>query len=238
MSGFGRDACILVVSDLHAPYGHPDTVPFLNALDTKYAPTRVVFTGDEADKQALKFHPRDPDLASCGDELELARLRLRPLMHLWPEVDILDSNHGSLAYRQATANGISRKYLKSYGEVLEAPEGWVWHSELHLTLVNGQRIFFHHGLSNDVLKIVNRRGLCVVQGHFHETFEIRYAGNPNTALWGMTVGCMIDPKSLAFAYNSNNIGRPILGCGVISEGLPRLLPMFTDERGRWNGIVP
>lgn len=238
MAGYGRNASILVVSDLHAPYGHPDTVPFLWALDQKYGPTRVIFSGDEADKQALKFHTRDPDLASCGDELEIAKIRLRPLMDLWPQVDILDSNHGSLAYRQATANGISRKYLKSYGEVLESPIGWQWHSQLFLTLPHGRKILFHHGISQDVLKVVERRGVCVVQGHYHNSFEIRYCGNPDQYLWGMTVGCLIDPSSLAFAYNTNNLGRPVLGCGIIIEGLPKLLPMLTDEKGRWNGYVP
>lgn len=235
---YGRNASILVVSDIHAPYGHQDTVPFLTALDKKYAPTRVVLSGDEADKQALKFHTRDPDLPSCGDELTLAKAKLRPLFDLWPEADIMDSNHGSLAFRQATANGISRKYLRPYGEVLGAPEGWTWHREMLLTLPKGKRIFFHHGLSSDVARVVERRGYCVVQGHYHNSFEIKYVGNPDEALWGMTVGCLIDSKSLAFAYNTNNLGRPVLGCGIIIEGLPKLLPMLLNERGRWTGFVP
>ena len=228
---------ILVVSDLHAPFGHKDTVPFLAALKKKYRPTRVVFTGDEADKQAIKFHDKDPDLPACGDELDQAIEALKPLYQLFPTADVLDSNHGSLAYRRAIASGLSRKYLKSYGEALQAPKGWRWHNSLLVT-IGAYRVFFHHGLHSNVAQAVRRRGVCIVQGHHHTRFEIAYVANPHNVLWGMTVGCLIDNESRAFAYNKLFLDDPMLGCGGIIDGQPRLFPMLLNSEGRWNGQVP
>ncbi len=63
---------ILVVSDLHAPYTHPDAVPFLRVIKNRFKPTRVIFSGDEIDAHALSYHDHDPDLDSAGKELKQA----------------------------------------------------------------------------------------------------------------------------------------------------------------------
>lgn len=234
----GLNDCILVISDMHQPYSHPDTVPFLAAVAEKYSPTRVVCMGDEVDKHAMSFHTHDPDLYSPGEELKRAIKKLQPLYALFPVVDVLDSNHGSLAFRKAKHAGISRKYLRDYGDVLKAPPGWTWQHSLHLTLPTGNECYFHHGLKSNALDVVERRSVCVVQGHFHSIFAIQYAGNPNSLLWSMQVGCSIDKDSLAFEYDNANLPRPIIGHGIIIGGQPKLLPMPLKKGGRWNGEVP
>ncbi len=143
-----------------------------------------------------------------------------------------------MAYRKSKAHGIARKYLRDYADVLDAPDGWKWTNDLLITLPGGNKAYFHHGLSKNVMKVVAARGVCVIQGHFHESFEIGYLGNPQALLWGMTTGCLVDNKSLAFAYNRTNMGRPIIGTGAIIDGQPKLLPMVLTSRGRWNKIVP
>jgi hypothetical protein len=226
----------LVISDLHAPYGHIDTLPFLREVKKKYKPNHVLATGDEADKHASSFHDHDADLPSAGDELELAIDRLAPVYRLFPEVDVLESNHGSLIYRKAKHHGISRKYLREYGDVLRAPKGWRWHVDL-VVRTGGRRIYFNHGISADVLKVVQSRGMCVVQGHYHTKFEIKWTSHPDGYLWGMTVGCLIDNDQPAFAYNKQGLVTPILGVGVIIDGRPHLVPMELDKKKRWNGEV-
>ncbi len=234
----GQNDRILVISDMHQPYSHPDTVAFLAAVKEKYNPTRVVCMGDEVDKHAMSFHAHDPDLYSPGDELKAAIKKLQPLYKLFPVVDVLDSNHGSLAFRKAKHVGISRKYLRDYGDVLSAPEGWVWQHALRIMLPTGSECYFHHGMKANALDVVERRSVCVVQGHFHATFAIQYAGNPNSLLWSMQVGCSIDKDSLAFEYDNANLPRPIIGHGIILDGYPKLLPMPLKKGGRWSGIVP
>lgn len=226
---------ILVISDMHIPFQHEDTVEFLAEIKRQYEPDKVVCIGDEVDNHAMSFHDSDPDLLSAGDELETAIEQLQPLYKMFPEMDLVDSNHGSMHYRKGKHHGIPRKYLKSYREVLEAPEGWEWHMDLKLTCSDGQLVYFHHGLKKNGLQVAQQMGMNFVQGHFHNDFCINYTSTPQKLLWNMTVGCLIDDDALAFEYNKNTLGRPIIGCGIILDGQPMLIPMILDNKGRWIG---
>lgn len=216
---------ILVVSDLHAPYSHPNTIPFLKSLIEKYKPTRVISVGDEQDIHANSFHVPDPDLMSAGDELKAARRFLGELYELIPEMDILSSNHGDLFYRKAKHHGIPLHVMKSYNDVLGVDEGWQWYNDLIVDLPNGKKVYFCHGKSQNGLKLSQNMGMSCVQGHYHNSFNIQYWSSPLELHWSMQVGCLVDDKSLAMAYNRLTVGRPILGCGVIIEGVPMLEAM-------------
>lgn len=226
---------ILVISDIHAPYCHPDMVPFLKALKKKFKPTRVILSGDEADFHAISFHDSDPDLPSAGLELQRAIKALKPLYDLFPVAEVLESNHGSLVMRKAIANGLSQAFFKTPGEILQAPKGWTWHFDITVKLPNKTDCYFHHSKGANVKKNSQAMGMSFVQGHHHESFEVQYWGNPNALLFGMTVGCLVDPKSLAMAYNKNNLKRPVIGCALIIDSIPQLVPMVLDRRGRWVG---
>lgn len=226
---------ILVISDMHIPFQHPDSFEFLKAIKKEYRPDKVVCIGDEVDKHAMSFHDSDPDLPSAGDELKQAIKHLQPLYKLFPEVDLVDSNHGSMVYRKGKHHGIPRKYLRGYGEILEAPKGWKWYHDLTLTCSDGQDVYFHHGLKRNGLHVAKELACNYVQGHFHNNFEINYSSSPERLIWNMTVGCLIDDASLAFHYNKTTLGRPIIGCGAIINGQPVLLPMILKKGGRWTG---
>lgn len=226
---------ILVVSDLHCPYEHQDTVAFLSAIKKKYKPTRVILSGDEADFHGISFHDKDSDLDSPGKELDKAIEALKPIYKLFPKAEVLESNHGSLVLRKALANGLSRRYFRTPGEILQAPKGWTWHFDITLRLPNGTQCYFHHSKGVNAKKNSQALGMSFCQGHHHETFEISYWGNPNALLFGMTVGCLVDTKSLAMAYNKNNLKRPVVGCGIIVDSIPVLIPMVLDRHGRWTG---
>lgn len=223
---------ILVISDMHQPYSHPDTLAFLKALKAKYKPDKVVCIGDEVDYHAISFHDHDQNLPSAGDELVQAIDKLHPLYSLFPRMDLLDSNHGSLVFRKALANGMPTAFFKSSREILDAPKGWKWHVELTLDTDLGQ-VYFHHSKGVNAKKNSQALGMSFCQGHHHETFELSYWGNPNALLFGMTVGCLVDNKSLSMAYNKNNLKRPVIGCGVIIDGVPALIPMILNKNGRW-----
>ena len=224
---------ILLVSDMHLPYGHKDTLPFLAYLKAKYKPTRVICLGDELDKHSLSFHSHDPDLASPSDELARALPMIKQLKKMFTKMDILESNHGSLAYRRAKANGIPRGYLKSYNDVLGVDSDWVWHYEMTITLPNGNKVYLHHGKAADIKKLSTSLGMCAVSGHYHQTFKVDYWANSLGLYWGMNVGCLIDDKSLAFAYNNCNLHRPLIGTGLIIDSQPVLVPLLMNENGDW-----
>jgi hypothetical protein len=224
---------ILLVSDLHIPYHHPDTLEFLQYLKDKYQPTRVICLGDELDKHALSFHDSNPDLPSAGDELRLALPVIQKLKEMFPVMDILESNHGSLLYRRAHAHGIPRQYLKSYNEVLQVDDNWKWYYDMVLDLPNGNKCYLHHGKSANITKTSQTMSMCSAAGHFHETFKIEYWGNPVSLYWAMQCGCLIDDKSYAFNYNNVNLKRPIIGTGLIIDSMPVLEAMVLDDGGRW-----
>lgn len=224
---------VLLISDMHIPYHHPDLIAFLSHLKEKYEPTRVICLGDELDKHALSYHDSDPDLPSAGDELRKSLPVVAELFKLFPTMDIIESNHGSLVWRKAKTFGIPKHYIKSYNDVLGVDGGWKWSFDLTITLPNGQKCYIHHGKSSDVIKLSQQMGMCAIQGHYHESFKVDYWGNPNGLFWAMQCGCLVDDDALAFSYNNVNIKRPVIGTGLIIDSQPVLEPMLLDSNGRW-----
>lgn len=227
---------ILIISDTHIPYHHKDLLPFLKAIKKKYKPDRVIHIGDEVDKHAMSMHDSDPDLPSAGDELKQSLPIIKQLENLFPDMDILDSNHGSLVYRRALKHGIPKAYLRHYNEFLEVGKGWKWHDDLTLDTPGGP-VYFCHGKVADVLKLAQSMGMSCVQGHYHSSYSIKYYGNSLGLYFGLQVGCLIDKDSLAFRYNKTQRARPIIGLGMIIDGLPKLIPMVLNKNGRWIGKI-
>jgi hypothetical protein len=207
-------------------------------LKRKYKPDLVVNIGDELDHHAISMHEHNPDLMSAGDELKHSKEYVRELEKIFPEMTLVHSNHSSLVYRRALKYGLPKDYLKSYNEFLGVGDGWKWVDDLTITLSDGSRCFFTHGISADVLKVAAQYGMNTVQGHFHTKFSIGYFSNPDALIWGMQVGCLINQKSMAFDYAKNFKSRFIVGCGMIIDGQPKLMPMVLDKDGRWNKTIP
>lgn len=243
---------ILFISDLHAPYQHKDALIFLYALHKKYKFKRIIGLGDELDYHALSFHDSDPDLDNAGSELQKGREVLWELNRMFPVVEWIDSNHGSMAYRKAKHHGIPRHLILDYKDAifgertkngsLSFPGNrgaeWTWQNSLIIDLDNGQKCKIHHGMSSSTKRNLEQSGMCYVQGHFHSVFDLIYHGTPDFLNWGMTLGCLIDDNSAAFAYNKFSIKRPVIGCGGVVDGQPKLFPMKLNKGGRWNGMVP
>lgn len=194
--------------------------------------SHVLITGN-CDGHSLSFHDHDPDLPSAGDEIRLALKYVSDLKSIFPEMDVLESNHGSLIWRKAMTHGIPRWYIKSYNDFLGVGDDWRWSYDLTVALPNGQKCYMHHGKSSEVIKLSQQMGMCAVQGHYHEKFKIDYWGNPNGLFWGLQAGCLVDDSALAFNYNNVNIKRPIVGTGLIIDSLPILEPMVLGTDGRW-----
>lgn len=228
-----KNSRVLVIGDLHIPYHHSDAFSFLKAVKEKYKPDRIIQIGDEVDFHAISFHGADPDLLSPGDELKSAIKKLEILYKLFPKMDLLESNHGSLVYRKGKAHGLPRHVFKSFREVLTAPDEWRWHFDLTIELSNGTKCYFHHGKTSDPLKLSQSMGMSSVQGHFHEKFSINYWGNSLGLYWQAFTGCLVNDDSLAMSYNNTNLKRPIIGSIMIIDGMPRLIPMVLNKNGRW-----
>jgi hypothetical protein len=217
------------------PFEHPDMFKFLAAIKKKFKPTLVVNIGDEIDNHDLSFHDSDKDLPSAGDELKKAIVKLKQMEKMFPDMILVDSNHGSLAVRKFKHHGIPMKFLATNQEIYGVSKRWQWVNDLDITLPNGTNCYFVHGISKNGKQLAAQRGTNVVQGHYHTEFRVDYISNPNNLLWSMQVGCLIDKKSLAFAYDKLNLQRPVIGLGLIIDSQPQLVPMVLDKKGRWIG---
>lgn len=226
--------CILVISDFHAPYNHPDAVAFLRAIKKKYRPDKVVCIGDEIDGHAISFHEHNPDLPSAGDELKAAVKTLKKLYKMFPKCTVVESNHGSLVLRKAIAHGLPKAVLRSYNEILEAPRGWAWVDDTIVNTPTGL-VYFCHGKSAVAGGLAKLYGMSCVQGHYHERSQIHYISTPEKLMFDVHTGCLADDNSLALQYNKINPKRPIISVVIIVEGVPQLIPMLLNRRGRWVG---
>lgn len=226
--------CILVISDQHHPYAHPDLIPFLKAIKAKYKPTDVVCIGDEADYHDASFHDSDPDLDSAGVELEKAIKGLSKVYRLFPKCTVIESNHGSMVLRKALVGKIPRKAIKSYNEILDAPKGWHWTFDTIIQTPLGP-VYFCHGKSAAPGRLASQYGMSCVQGHYHEKAQINYISTPEKLMFDAHTGCLANDKSLALGYNKINPKRPIVSLLIIENGIPHLIPMVLSKGGRWIG---
>lgn len=226
---------ILVIGDLHAPYTHPDALAFLRSVRDSYGADMVIQLGDETDGHAISFHDSDPNLDSAGVELEKAKLVLEEVHKLFPNLLVVDSNHGSLIYRRAKAHGLPVQFIKKYRDILFPTHGakkWSWSDAWVLNTPTGA-VRFQHQVSGDLMLNASHERTSMVIGHEHGKFDICYAASSNALYFGAHGGCLIDHKAMAFAYGKLTRNKPILGVMTITEGCPALVPMLLDSDGRW-----
>lgn len=229
-----KDQVDLIISDIHAPAQHPDTIKFLYAIRKKYKPQRVKFTGDEINWESISYHEKNPDLPAPKDELEQARKALSPLYDMFPVADLMESNHGSLPFRKALTAGLPSELLISYNEILQAPKGWKWHLK-HVFQTKLGPVFMTHGRSSAINKLSQSQGMSAIQGHYHSKAYISYWANEERLCFDMNVGALCDDKSLAMKYGWNSVYKSIIGCGILINGVPYLVPMVLNTKGRWIG---
>lgn len=227
---------VLVISDMHHPYSHPDTLAFLKAIKKKFKPDKVVCIGDEVDFHDSSFHDSDPDLDSAGIELDKAIKGLKPIYKLFPNVTVVESNHGSMVMRKALVGKIPRKAIKSYNDILDAPKGWHWVFDTIIKTAMGD-VYLCHGKSGSAGRLAQLYGMSCIQGHFHEKAQITYISTPEKLMFDAHTGCLADDKSLALGYNKVNPKRPIVSIIVILNGIPQIIPMILRKGGRWIGSL-
>lgn len=225
---------VMAIPDMHIPFHHEDFFTFLLAMKRKYKPDEIVCLGDEVDFHGISMHDHDPDGLSPGDELKAARPYLAWLFKHFPKVKVCTSNHTSLPYRRAFKFGLPRAFLKSYSGFLEAPEGWQWADEWVV-----DNVVYEHGEAfagqQGAIKSANANMQSTVIGHIHAFAGIQYSANQKHLIFGFNVGCGIDKDKYAFAYGKKFKAKPIIGAGIIDDGIPTFVPMLLGKNKRWIG---
>ena len=225
---------ILVIPDMHAPYHHPDTLAFLMAARDAFQPDLAVSLGDELDYHSLSFHDSDPNLDSAGVELEKGKAFLHKLFIEFPQLLVCHSNHGSMVYRRAKAHGIPVQLLRTYRDIVlpnVRNQGWSWAFSWRVKTPLGDVLFKHQ--TSNILGDAAHNSCNLIVGHNHGHFSVEYSASSSHLYYGCYSGCLVDKDALAFAYGKHSLRKPIIGCTVVLNGRPMLIPMILKEDGRW-----
>lgn len=230
-----RNDRILVIGDTHFPAHHRDTFAFLAALKKEIDPTRVIHIGDEADWHALSYHEKHVELPSAGQEMNIAGRLLKRLEEMFPVMDLIESNHGSLPFRKAKTIGMPKNCMRTYAEMWKTPK-WTWHFKLEMKLPDGEWAQFWHGEAGTALTRAQRTGTNTVHGHRHEEQYVQSFRLPgNRLVWGAQTGCLANFDHLSLAYAKKNVKACNLGSLGIVDSVPRNYIMRLKKSGRWLG---
>ncbi len=223
-------ARILVIGDLHLPACHPGYLSFCRDLQKKYLCDKVVMIGDVCDFNAVSFHAHSPEMPGPKDEAELTYRLMRPWVRAFPEADVCIGNHDRRVIRLAESVNIPARFIRDYAEVWETP-GWKWGEEFitdDIHYSHGEGCSGEHPAYQQMQKML----MSVVIGHVHTAGGVAWLANPTRRMFGMSTGCGIDEKALAFAYGKHFRRRSIISAGVVLDGVPfhHICPIGTGEK--------
>ena len=207
----------------HLPFQHPHMMRYVEAMKKEFKLDMLV-VHDICDQYIWSHFDKDPEAMNCVQELMEARGEIRKLAKLFPRAIVIRSNHESRVIKRALNAGLPASMLKSMREILELPGRWEYKEEIEIDKVlhsHGER--FGNGDAKIALS-VDRRNQCL--GHFHTRFGITYVSNSVETNWVMNIAAMIDIKAYAFQYIKNSKFFPVIGGGLILDGVPQLAPLI------------
>jgi len=227
---------VLLIGDSHLPYEHCDYLAFCKAVKKKYKCLLVIHMGDYEDQHAISFHDSDVDLYSAGHELEIVIEKTKHWYKAFNKMVTLDSNHGSLVIRNFKKRGIPMQHMRALKEVYNTPN-WNWFESI-LLRTNAGDTLLRHNKSTTYQKFAREEGCNCWQGHYHGKAEITWCNTEYNERYNAFTGCGVNKDSLALAYGKANIPQPILSCGRIDQhGMPHVVKMNLDKKGRWDGNI-
>jgi len=213
-------ARVLIIGDTHIPYELASYRAFCKKMANKYKVNRVVHIGDLVDHHSLSFHDSEPCLQGADGELIDARKRLKPWIKSFPKLTLVAGNHDKIPARQLKRIGLDPDvWLQNISSVYGLPKAWKVVDELEIDgvlYVHGEGATGTNGFRNLSIKKMQ----STVTGHAHGNCGISFTASPKAKIFGMTVGCGIDNKEMAFAYGKPFPNKPIIGCGLVIDGKP------------------
>lgn len=232
-------AVIMAIGDTQIPFMHVDAIKFLTAIYKKYKPNKIVQIGDLFDQYFAnawgKSSAADSTMEELGQGLELLHTQFLPIFKKTP-VTIIIGNHDERIFKRADEAGIHHKFMKTMREIYELPkEVELCYNTVidNVTYTHGHTTKCTAATATEVL--THEYETPVVYGHFHSLANITYLANRRRLVWGFNLGCLIDRHAYAFTYGANYKHKPILGCGIIDNGLPIYIPMILNDKHRWVG---
>lgn len=202
----------IFLPDLHAPFIKEGVLEFCREQQDKYKCGTVRFAGDIIDGHAWSYHEHDPDGMSVGDELTAARLQLKPWFEAFPNATVCMGNHDLLIQRKARTIGLSKHFIKGFGDVIGAPKTWEFGIEF-----KKDNVLYKHGNVGDAFKVAQESRMSTCQGHFHAKTFVQWSVSEKDSIFGLQVGWGADRHSYAFDYGKPFAKKPIISVGLILD---------------------
>ncbi len=212
-----KDPVVLHIPDLHAPFHHPMALDFLKSVADHYQPDIIINQGDEVDMAAISFHDKDPDMPNATRELDMALVFMHQLYKEFPHMLVCTSNHTARPYRVAHKAGLPTRMIKSYHELLEAPDTYSWHQRI---VINDVLAIHGEGVGsgqNAAWGAMMKNKMSTIIGHIHGFGGVVYSGDPFRQTFAGNSGALIDPHSIAMRYGDIYSNKCTLGC-IVRKG--------------------
>lgn len=203
---------VLFIGDLHAPFLLDGYLEFNMDLQKKYNCGTVIFAGDIVDGHSWSFHEHNVDGLSVKNELDAAISQLSNWYKAFPNATVLFGNHDLLISRKASAYGLSKLFLRHFGDIVEAPKTWRFTHEFYK-----DNVLYIHGSQGNAINRATTIRHSVAQGHLHSESFVQWSVSEIDSIFGLQVGCGIDRKAYAFEYAKDMPRKPIISSGVILE---------------------
>ena len=206
----GGTSNVLAIPDIHEPFVKDGFLSFCKSVYKKYKCNKVVFIGDVIDNHAAAFWASDPDGDAAGAELDRAIAGIAKWYKEFPIATVTLGNHDLRVARKMLDAGLSKRWMKSYAEVLGTP-GWDFVDSYELN-----DVLYTHGGTGKAAQRSRKELISMVQGHYHPEAYIIYSVGRNYKIFGMQVGSGIDDKAYAMAYGKHH-PKSAISCGVILD---------------------
>jgi hypothetical protein len=214
---------VLVIPDLHAPYHNPLAECFIKKLIKQHRPNKIVNLGDEADCHSWSRWAKSPAAMGASEELKQAAKTLHRIFDDY-KVEFCNSNHIERASKRQQEAGVPDEFLVKWSEVIGAPANWRWADSWEFDGVRYQHGDGYSGI-NAALHAAQDNGQSTCIGHLHGNAGIVWRGSITRQLFGMHAGCLVDPRAPVFDYGKHSRTKPMLGAGVVVDGVPQWYPL-------------
>jgi len=213
-------ATVLTIGDTHCPGMRRGYVDFLKSVADEYQPDRVVHIGDLVDWHSISYHETNPTLSNPDREIAKAQRQVYDLVQAFPKADWLLGNHDCLPQRKARTHQLPESLLRSPGEFWGVP--WTAHPRYSQLTID--KVKYSHGESGPqgmyaAANQAKSRFASIVIGHLHANAGVSWVANEDFRVFGLSVGCGIDVKKMQFEYGYRFTRKPVLGCGVVIDGV-------------------
>jgi predicted phosphodiesterase len=197
-----------------------DAIDFLRDIRRAWRCDKVVHIGDVVDWHCISYHEKDLNDLNYNEEFNTALRQVQKLKRAFPKLTVMTGNHDSLPHRRACTAGLPGSVIKGNYQIWETPQ-WEWMPR-YAKLEVDNCIYMHgdNGKGGITPALANAKDLfqSVVAGHHHSSAGVYYHANPNSLVFGMNVGCLVDWHHASMSYGVKFNKKPILGCGVVIDG--------------------